>query len=254
LKISTDTYTMLYESDYDLYRTWWKRSRPTTQGYQKCYQAKTPAGDFLQVESNFHEGLIKLQLEPADEKGSCYTCTIKKGTIIREREVNSGSSASTKKKFLPFKVVFSCLPDEDTIKSVGGNYGIIWIPSFRKKAESFSVQVPDLSDSSKNRLGLWQSFIQKRRESKASVGKTRWQRIKERVADDLQDSALGLSLGGLLYYHYFDFMVLGWVLAVLGILFGGLDWAFRKREPLLAKVLLFFLAGSYFFYTGYTQY
>lgn len=243
---------MLYESDYDLYRTWWKRARPHTQGYQKCYQAKTPQGDLLQVESNFHEGLVKLQLEPADEKGACYTCTIKKGTIIREREVNSGSSASLKKKFLPFKVLFSCLPDEDAIKSVGGSYGIIWIPSFRKKAGNLSVEVPNFSDSTLPKPNFWQRVMQSRRTK--HQGKSRWQRFKERATDDLQDSALGLSFGAVLYFHFFDFVLLGWVLAVLGVLFGGLDWAFRDREPLITKVLLFFLAGSYFFYTGYTQY
>jgi hypothetical protein len=60
----TDVFYMVYESDIDHYRTWWKRSRAVTQGYQKAYKAKTPAGDNLQVEFNFHDGLVKHQVEP----------------------------------------------------------------------------------------------------------------------------------------------------------------------------------------------
>ncbi len=244
---------MLYESDYDLYRTWWKRSKPVTQGYQKCYQAKTPQGDFLQVESNFHEGLVKLQLEPAHEKGSCYTCTIKKGIIIREREVNSGASISLKNKFFPFKVLFSCLPDEDTVKSIGGVYGITWIPSFRKKAESFSVEVPDFSQNiSYPKSSFWKKLFPNRKAESPKV--SNWSQFKKRATEDLQDSALGFSFGAAMYFHFFDFVLLGWVLAVFGVFIGLIDWVLRNREPLTIKVLLFFLVGSYFFYTGYTQY
>jgi hypothetical protein len=239
---------MLYESDYDLYRTWWKRARPVTQGYQKCFQAKTPTGDRLQIEHNFHEGLVKLQIEPATDKGSCYTATIKKGTVIRERDVNNGTSVSLKKKIYPFRIIFSCLPDEDILETIGGNYEIIKIPLFRKKVED-QVELSRIATPQKE--SFWKRVFSRR----SNVSKKSYlQKLKERGLDDLQDSILGLSLCSVLYFHFFDYMILGWSLAVIGFLFGGIDWLFRGRDPLLAKVLIFFVAGTYFFYTGYTRF
>ncbi|EMY06200.1 hypothetical protein LEP1GSC029_0099 [Leptospira interrogans str. 2002000626] len=48
--------------------------------------------------------------------------------------------------------------------------------------------------------------------------------------------------------------MLGFSLAVFGLLFGGLDWMLRKRNPLFVKVILFMSLGSYFYYVGYTRY
>ncbi|MCB1178938.1 MAG: hypothetical protein KDK36_15240 [Leptospiraceae bacterium] len=237
---------MLYESDYDLYRTWWKRARPTTQGYQKCYQAKTPTGDLLQIEHNFHEGLVKIQIEPSSEKGSCFTATIKKGTIIRERDVHNGTSLSLKKKIHPFRIIFSCLPDEDILDAIGGKYEIIKIPLFRKQKES--SELPEVSPIKKE--SFWKKVIQKRKDSTSSG----WRKLKERIGDDLKDAVFGFSLCTAIYFHFFDFVIVGWSLAIAGFLFGGIDWLLRKRDPLLTKVLIFFGTGSYFFYTGYTRF
>ncbi|MCX8000584.1 MAG: hypothetical protein N3A69_16800, partial [Leptospiraceae bacterium] len=77
-----------------------------------------------------------------------------------------------------------------------------------------------------------------------------WKDVKENV----QDSALGLSLGSFLYYHFFDFVLLGWVLAFYGIFSGAVDWFLRKKRPQIFKVLFFLGFGTYFFYTGYTLY
>ena len=243
---------MIYESDIEQYRRLWKRSRPVTQGYQKAYQARTSSGDFLQVEFSFHDGLVKLQVDPSNEKGATYTFTIKKGTIIRERDVLNGFNSPLKKIFLPFKTVFSCLPDEDILDCVGGVYEISKIPLFKYRSHKSDYDPIDHEVQSPPR----KSFLTRIADAffHRENGVFSWKRFRERAVDDLHDSVLGMSLGAVLYFHFFDYMILGWGLGFLGILFGGMDWTLRDREPMIIKVLIFLVTGSYFFYTGYTRF
>ncbi|EMO06272.1 hypothetical protein LEP1GSC116_4096, partial [Leptospira interrogans serovar Icterohaemorrhagiae str. Verdun HP] len=79
-------------------------------------------------------------------------------------------------------------------------------------------------------------------------------RVKKRFWSELQDLILGACSALGIYYAYTDFYMLGFSLAVFGLLFGGLDWILRKRNPLFVKVILFMSLGSYFYYVGYTRY
>lgn len=235
--------TMLYESNPDLYRTWWKKARPVTQGYKKCYQAKTPAGDLLQAEFNFHEGLVRLNLDLSD--GSSYSSVIKKGNIIRERDVLHSIHKSVRKKIHPFRMVFASIPDKDLIDAIGGMYEIVPIlPGTGIRKDSSEKIYEEDSVPKKKRV----SFRERLR------GFLRPKFSRERVIDELHDAVLGASLGAILYLHYFDYIVVGSGLAFLGIMFGGMDWVIRGRNPLIMKVLIFLSLGSYFFYTGYTEF
>lgn len=237
---------MPYNLEFEKFRTWWRRARPSTQGFRKCYQAKTPAGDLLQLEANLHEGLVKFQLEPVNEKGACYTATVKKGMIIREREVNTGVSLPLKRKFEPFREIFSAIPDEEILKCVSGVYGIVWLPhNTRLLEEQPSLTLPQKETKKITLLKKFLKTVLKKKEEFIN-----WKDVKENI----QDSALGLSLGSIMYYQFLDFVVVGWVLAFYGILSGGVDWILRKKRPRILKVLFFLGFGTYFFYTGYTLY
>jgi len=245
---------MVYETDIDLYRTWWKRTRAVTQGFQKAYRAKTPAGDHLQVEFNFHDSLVKIQVEPSSEKGSTYTSTIKKGTIIRERDVLHGVSVPLKKKFFPFKTIFSCLPDEDILDTIGGTYDISKVPLFKfRNTPSMDIEYETTEEVKEKYVPWFNRFIGSLSPKNASQS-VYIQKLKERAVDDVNDSILGFSIAAVIYFHFFDFIVLGWSLALFGFLFGGVDWVLRDRDPLMLKILLFLCIGSYFFYTGYTRF
>ena len=246
---------MVYESDIDHYRTWWKRSRAVTQGYQKAYKAKTPAGDNLQVEFNFHDGLVKLQVEPFTELGSAYTSTIKRGTTIRERDVLHGINIPLKKKFYPFRVIFSCLPDQDILDCIGGVYEISKIPLFKYRiSDKNDIQYEVEAEKFLNPESWYQRFLSKFKEKSKDKKSSYLEELKVRAVDDINDSILGFSIAAVLYFHFFDFVVLGWSLALFGFLFGGVDWVFRNRAPLFLKIFLFLFMGSYFFYTGYTRF
>jgi hypothetical protein len=237
---------MLYDSDFEGFRTWWKRSKSPARGYFKSYRAVSPMGDVFLVDYNFHESLVRLSLEPASEKGRTYTTTIKKGTIIRERDVFNAINTSLKRKFIPFRDVFSCIPDDDVLTSIGGVYDISRV-SLGKKVqdasnpvltESESVSLPGKTYFGKFTDSLKASYIE----------------FKFRFLDDLYDSILGVSVCVAIYLHFFDYVVLGFSLAFMGILFGGLDWILRNRTPFYLKVMSFISFGGYYFYTGFTRF
>lgn len=207
------------------------------------------------VEYNFHESLVKLQVEPFNENGAIYTSTIKKGMIIRERDVLNGLNFSLKRKFYPYRILFSCLPDEDILESIGGAYEISKVPLFKTRPRIASQEIPEDIDFLKEEQEdpWYKKFIGKIQSPKVSV-QSYFKELKERAVDDVNDSVMGFSMAAVLYFHFFDFVVLGWSLAFLGFLFGGVDWLIRNRSPLILKVLLFLSIGSYFFYTGYTRF
>lgn len=238
---------MLYDSDYEGFRTWWKRSKTPARGYFKSYRAVSPVGDVFVVDYNFHENLVRLSLEPASEKGRAYTATIKKGTIIRERDVFNAANTSLKKKFYPFRNIFSCIPDDDVLNSIGGVYDISKVSLGKKVQEDASSYIPE-AESVVVPTGesFFKRFLGKAKES--------YVEFKIRFLDDLYDSILGVSVCLAIYLHFFDYVVLGFSLAFMGVFFGGLDWILRNRTPFYLKVMSFLSFGGYYFYTGFTRF
>jgi hypothetical protein len=237
---------MLYDSDYEGFRTWWKRSKSPARGYFKSYRAVSPVGDVFVVDYNFHESLVRLSLEPASEKGRTYTTTIKKGTIIRERDVFNATNASLKRKFIPFRDVFSCIPDDDVLTSIGGVYDISKV-SLGKRTQDSSSFVALESETTALRGKSYFNQL-------ADRAKATYVEFKLRFLDDLYDSILGVSVCVAIYLHFFDYVVLGFSLACMGIFFGGLDWILRNRTPFYLKVMSFLSFGGYYFYTGFTRF
>lgn len=240
---------MLYDSDYEGFRTWWKRSAKPARGYFKSYRAVSPVGDVFLVDYNFHENLVRLSLEPASEKGRTYTTTIKNGTIIRERDVLNAVNTSLRKKFYPFRNIFSCIPDDDVLTSIGGVYDISRVSLGKRNQDSSGyVGVEQSQDTMSNpqKRDYITNLSQKLKSSYAD--------FRIRFLDDLYDSILGISVCLAIYLHFFDYVVLGFSLAFMGILFGGFDWILRNRTPFYLKVMSFLSFGGYYFYTGFTRF
>ncbi|MEM7183339.1 MAG: hypothetical protein AAF518_20675 [Spirochaetota bacterium] len=241
---------MANKPDYLSYRTWWKPSRVKTAGYQKVYVAKTPEGDILRADYNFQEDLVRLELKPASEGGKTYVAVVKKGTAIREQEVTQNRNLSLKRKIAAFKHIFSCIPDDSLLQSLSGIYGLAKVSLGRDESDLSLDKSGDYS--TKESLPGESFFDRLRRPRRQKAPKEPlWQRVKQRFWGEFHDATVGVGLAFLVYQYFFDYVILGFALGALGFLFGGLDWTLRKRDPLLAKVLIFVVVGSYFFYTGY---
>jgi len=228
-------------------------------GFQRSFTAETPLGDIIQADLNFHDKLLKLTLEISRERGKTYTASIKNGSILKEKDITSGRNLPLYNKIYPYKDLISCIPDTDFLEAVSGAYDI-YKPNFPEQFEY--GRVDSISTKYDHIFGIkretyLQKFFREWKENRIRIKKAKgplWQRIKRRSLGELHDLILGTSLSTAIYYHYFDYVILGLMLGTMGVVTGGMDWWLRKRDPLLTKVLLFLIAGSYFFYNGYTRY
>lgn len=249
---------MLSYSDFTKYKNWWKRCAPETPGFHRSFMAETPLGDIIQAELNFHDKLVKLSLEISRERGKKYIATIKNGSIIKEKDLTSGRNLPLYNKFYPYRDLISCIPESDFIEAIAGAYDIIK-PEFPENDSNPGVFTSTKYDHifGIRRETFLQKFFRERREKKLREKLERGSllfRIKRRILDEISDIVFGVAISTGFYFQYFDYVILGLALGTMGILTGGLDWWLRKRDPLLTKVLLFLIAGSYFFYNGYTRF
>ncbi len=240
-------------SNFELYRKWWKKKRSNLSGFQKCYIAEAPNGEKLRADYNFHDSLVILSLELPGKKGS-YSATVKKGVVIREKDDSGRINVSVKNRFIPYKDVFSCLPNDDLLKAVDGVFGISAVSLGRKEIDKTFDKTGEYSLKESIQFeSFFERLARKRQERIAKYGTIK-QRVKKRFWGDFHDAVIGTSLGSCIYFHFFDYYILGLTLIFLGVAFGGLDWLLRDRKPLITKILIFQIIGTYFFYTGYTYF
>jgi len=240
----------------------WRKQKPRTPGFIRAFTTVTPLGDILEAEFNFHERLVRLTAEIKEERGRIYATTIRNGVVLQEKDVSSGRAYPVFRKIWPFREYYSAIPDKDLVATIGGSYEI-YSPSDPKDAEEGAYRRGRSSDSPYStkydsvfgiiRETRFQKWLRKRREAKLLRG-TLWERFKRRIWGDLQDLCLGVGLAPFVYYAYYDYVLLGWSLACMGMVVGLLDFLVRKRSVLFTKVLSFLSLGSYFFYNGYVYF
>ncbi|MCZ8238439.1 MAG: hypothetical protein O9346_13140 [Leptospiraceae bacterium] len=257
-------------NELETYRGWWRKQNSRIQGFNRSFLAVTPEGDTLEADFNFHDKLVRLSIEVANENGKNYAATIKNGSIIKEKDITSGRNYPIGKKIRPFRDIFSCIPDADLLDSLGGTYEISLTPLGKKVERRVGRGIYQEEESGFGRFNLpkstkydsifgiqretWFQRWQRKRWERRINREPLWTRFKRRFWAELHDFVLGAGMAWVVYNYYFDFVILGLALGAFGFITGGLDWAFRKRNPLLLKVLSFISLGSYFFYNGYTRF
>jgi hypothetical protein len=240
----------------------WRKQKPRTPGFIRAFIMETPLGDILEAEFNFHEKLVRLTAEIKEEKGRIYAATIRNGVVLQEKDISAGRAYPVFRKIWPFRDYYSALPDKDLLACVGGSYDIFPPNSHddspeaayrreRRNDAGFSTRYDSIFGIV--RETRFQRWRRRRREARRSLG-TPWERFKRRVWGDLQDFCLGLGAATLVYYTYYDYVLLGASLASVGMVAGLMDFLVRKRSVLFTKVLSFLSLGSYFFYSGYVYF
>ncbi len=239
----------------------WRKQKPRTPGFIRAFQTVTPWGDVLEAEFNFHEKLVRLTAEIKEEKGRIYATTIRNGVVLQEKDVSAGRAYPVFRKIWPFREFFGNLPDKDLLSCIGGSYEIYPPHEFENLDEVYARRDRNSNPYSTKydsifgiiRETRFQRWRRKRREAKLALG-TPLERFKRRFWGDLHDFFLGTFAAGFVYYAYYDYVLLGWSLACVGMCAGLLDFLVRKRSILMTKVLSFLSVGSYFFYNGYVYY
>ncbi len=257
-------------NELETYRSWWKKQSSSIPGFTRSFIARTPAGDVLEADFNFHERLVRLSVEIADENGKNYAATVQNGSILKEKDVTGGRNYPISRKILPFRDVFSCIPDPDLLEALGGVYEISLYPLGQRERRLGrgvyeKVEIPLNSEEDSPYQGKYdaifgivrETWFQRWRRTRRKKRLRRepfWHRFWRRFWGETFDFCIGFGLAVLVYNYWYDYVILGFTVGGFGFLAGGIDWAFRKRDPLLIKVLSFLSIGSYFFYQGYTQF
>lgn len=244
---------MVSQEDLERMRKWWRRENPPPKGFTKSYSAETPSGDKLQMDLNYYDQIVRLTLELGDENGRIYVATIKNGMVIREKDLSSGRPAHLSGKIGPFSSLISCIPDSDLLECMDGAYGVsktpLGAPIRKESSDNFNFSTKYDAIFGIVRENWWERFLRRRRRKESL-----WVRFKRRFWSELMDLSMGTAAGVGVYYAYFDYYLLGFFLAFLGLLFGGLDWIMRRRNPWILKVMGFMSLGTYFFYDAYTRF
>lgn len=253
--------------ELETYRSWWKKQNSSIPGFNRSFIAHTPSGDVLEADFNYHERLVRLSVEISEENGKNYAATIKNGSIVKEKDITNGRNYPISRKIRPFKDIFSCLPDADMLDSLGGAYEISLVPLGKVEKRLGRGVYEDeygggssLPESTRydhifgiRRETWFQKWLRKRWERRIQR-EPFWVRFRRRFWAETQDMVLGTGLAWVVYNYWYDYIILGLALGVFGFFSGILDWLWRKRDPLLVKVLSFLSLGSYFFYNGYTRF
>jgi hypothetical protein len=176
---------------------------------------------------------------------------VKNGEIIREVDSVTEQNISFARVIRPYKSIFNTLPNNYVLGILGGVYGLelqtlyrgkqVYIPSWlrKKPPKSFKEWIRSQIQQ------FWRNFNAKRH--KLPI----WKRIFRRIWGDVFDFSLAMTLSLLLYFKYWDFCLVGFYLAVFGVLTGFYDWLIRARNPLISKVLIITGPACYLYVYGY---
>ncbi len=220
----------------------WKRRPSEIRGYHRTLYLTTDDNDYLRVDYNLKEKLVRLYIEIAEEGGNSYYSVIRNGKITAEKSVVSGRSFGFADKFRERADIFSTIPNTEVIKLINSNYTIA-SPVKRKVASTEKKKMLE-----ETRKKYFQPVDKTRRKSNENIGLS----LNELRFIDFIDVLFGIVISyGIFALLQYDYIALGVVAAFYGISIGLIDMAFRGRPPIIIKMVLFIFAGVSIYIYGY---
>ncbi len=221
----------------------WKRRPSEIRGYERAMYTTTDNGDYIRVDYNLDEKIVRIYAEVNKDKGASYYAVINKGRVTIEKNSN-GRSTRVSERLSERAKEFSTLPNKDVLKLISGNYGI-------------SNSVPSRGNAKKERLKVERQEV-KRKYFKSDENpyieadySTRQAAGKAGIID-LFDTLTGFVVVGLFFFiGNYDLMAAGAASVIWGMLLGVFDILFREREPVFIKIFFFLIAGSGIYFYGY---
>ena len=231
----------------DTSRVNWKRRPSEIRGYNRAIYANTENGDYIRVDYNLKDGRVRLYLEDGEEGGNPYYSVISDGKITAERNVTTGRSYNLSEKFTRRAEILSTLPNTEVIKLINKNYGV---GEGFKDAQQRQLERKRELEETRKRYFREHPYIHLKDEQEQVVQRG----IGKIQLCDFVDVFIGLTVCFFVYLYGNSLIAVGIVSAVIGVLVGILDIFFRVREPLIAKNLIFIIAGVASYIYGYYFY
>jgi len=216
----------------------WKTRRSELAGYKKMYYANTESGDYLRADLGSEDGTVRLYLELESDGGAGYISIIKNGKVNVEKSTLSRKMGDFSDKFTAKADLFSTLPDSSILNTIAGNYGI---KQKKSAAETFK----------ETRIRY---FKEKNVDNPDGIlRRSRSESVRTKVTFiDVIDFVIGLAIAAVAFWAFnYDFVILGIVLAVFGLIVGTIDVFIRMKELVVAKMLFFILMGILSYVYGY---
>ncbi len=224
------------------YQNSWKRRPSEIRGYHRTLYLTSDNNDYLRVDYNLKEKLVRLYIEVADEGGNSYYSVIRNGKITAEKSVVSGRSFGFADKFRERAEIFSTIPNREVVKLINSNYNITG-PGKKKTPPSEKKKM--LEDTRKK---YFRPSDKTGKKSTGNIGLS----LNELKFIDLIDVLIGMVISaGIFILLKYDYIALGVVASFYGISIGLIDMAFRGRPPIILKMVLFLFAGVFIYIYGY---
>ena len=234
--------------NYSTARIIWKRRPSEIRGYHRTLYLNDDNGDYLRVDYNLKEKRVRLYVELADEGGNPYYSVISNGKITAERSVSSGRSYGFSEKFSSRAEMFSTIPNREVLKLINRNYNIRPGLAEERRKEQERLQV----ERQRYREEARKKYFKPEKNPYADKKSIRAKSDIHIAIIDVLDAIVGILVGtlGFLYFQY-SYVAAGIMCAFFGIIIGFIDMFFRRRSPVLFKVLFFVIAGTSLYIYGY---
>jgi len=220
----------------------WKRRPSEIKGYQRALYYNEPNGNYLRVDYSIKSSRVRLYYEDNAEGNIIYSSIIEKGTIVSEKNMTSGRTASLSKVFTPLAPVISSIPNKEVLSLIGDNYGLASFNRDRKESEK------------RKKLEQTRQKYFKEDDDRNATMLGSFDESKKSTIVDLIDIMIGLSVAVALFFVFTGFQVPGMFMAVYGIGVGLVDIFIREREPIFYKIILFLVSGVGSYIYGYYFY
>ncbi len=221
----------------------WKRRPSEIRGYERAMYTTTDDGDYIRVDYNIDEKIVRIYAEVSEDKGASYYAVINKGRVTIEKNSN-GRSTRVSERLAERAKEFSTLPNKDVLKLISGNYGI-------------STSLPSGRNRKKDRLQVERQEVKRKyfktddnpyAETDYSSGKA----ASKIGIVDLFDTLTGVLVTGLFFFiGQYDLTAAGAAAVIWGMLLGVFDILLREREPVFIKILFFLITGTGLYFYSY---
>lgn len=219
----------------------WRKRPSEIRGYNRTFYINSENGDYIRVDYNLKDRIVRIYIEDFEEGGNPYYSVISNGKIAAERNATSGRAHNLKNKISQRATILTTIPNRDVLKLINNNYGI-------KLSKVTSV----FNQSLKKKINFEQT--RKKYFRKEDIA-PQYVKIKNKKQNfkiiDFIDFLIGIFACLSLYIYEKNFVTLGVLSAFIGIFIGLLDVFYREREIILTKMLFFLLIGAISYIYGY---
>lgn len=230
----------------------WKRKKPS-ENYHRSYYATFPDGAICTIEYNFLREVVKIEFHfPEDSRD--YSIMIQRGSILKEREIQSNRPVSLYNRIQKYKKFFSYLIDEQVLKTIGGSYGIPEKSLHPNATSNFSILQlrKKIFYKPKRFLNRIKEYLKHKEIYQQNL--KGFDRFTNRILGDLFDIIIVLFFYYLFLIGKISSFGFSFFCFFFSIFTGFLDIIVRRRKPLLFKSFLFFWLGGFIFWFQYQLY